>query len=166
MELNFRNNFFSSGMTEIVDGTGQEAGSIDLKSAFGTSLDIYGPSRDLVYSGKFRAFSGKWNVMDPEEEIIGIVRAKMSFLTKRYEYHAGSRGIYSITSPAFSKEYTIEDESGNVAATFTRTSGFFGPGSYRLDNLSSEVDSYEWIAVVMGVHSIQARQNNAANAAT
>ncbi|MCM3781397.1 hypothetical protein M3231_00270 [Neobacillus mesonae] len=164
MELYFRDNFFSSGLTDIVDGTGNEAGSIDLKSAFGTSLDIYSSSRDLLYSGKFRTFSSKWNVHDPRGEIIGIVRAKMSFFTKKFEYHAGSRGIFFISSPAFSKEYTIEDESGKLAASFTRTSGFFGPGSYRLDNRSHDMDSYEWIAVVMGVHSIQARQAQAANA--
>ena len=155
MELYFRDRFFSSGTSEIMDASGSELGHIDLKSAFGSSLDIYDSSRNLIYSGEFRVFSNKWNVLDPQGETIGIVRSRMSFLEKKFEYQAGSRGIFTITSPAFSRDFTIVDE----------VSGFFSSGAYRLHNNSSEIDSYELIAVIMGVHSIRKRQSQAANSA-
>ncbi|GIP42699.1 hypothetical protein J45TS6_11580 [Paenibacillus sp. J45TS6] len=165
MELYFRDRFFSSGTSEIMDASGSELGCIDLKSAFGSSLDIYDSSRNLIYSGKFRVFSNKWNVLDPQGETIGIVRSRMSFLEKKFEYQAGSRGIFTITSPAFSRDFTIVDEQGEVVAGFEKVSGFFSSGAYRLHNNSSEIDSYELIAVIMGVHSIRKRQSQAANSA-
>lgn len=165
MELYFKDRFFSSGISEIMDASGNELGYIDLKSAFGSSLDIYDSSNDLIYSGKFRVFSNKWNVLDPHGETIGIVRSRMSFLEKKFEYQAGSRGVFTITSPAFSRDFAIVDEQGDPVAGFEKISGFFSSGAYRLHNNTSEIDSYELIAVIMGVHSIRKRQNQAANSA-
>ena len=164
MELYFRDHFFNAGLTEIVDASGNELGHIDLKSAFGSSLDIYGPSSKLIYSGKFPMFSNKWNVLDPQGETIGIVRSRMSFFEKKFEYQARSN-LFTIVSPAFSRDFMIEDERGETVATFEKISGFFSSGAYRLQNISSNMDSYELIAVIMGVHSIRKRQNQAANSA-
>lgn len=163
MELYFRDRFFSSGTSEILDASGSELGHIDLKSAFGSSLDIYDSSRNLIYAGKFRMFSNKWNVLDPQGETIGIVRYRMSLLEKKFEYQAGSRGVYTITSPAFSRDFTIQNEQGETVAEFEKISGFFSSGAYRMQNNASEIDSYELIAVIMGVHSIRKRQSQAAN---
>lgn len=41
MHLYFKDNFFSSGITDIMDREGRVIGSLDLKSAFGSSLDVY-----------------------------------------------------------------------------------------------------------------------------
>lgn len=165
MELYFKDRFFSSGTSEIMDASGNELGYIDLKSAFGSSLDIYDSSSNLIYSGNFRVFSNKWNVLDSHGETIGIVRSRMSFLEKKFEYQAGSRGVFTITSPAFSRDFTIVDEQGDAVAGFEKISGFFSSGAYRLQNNTSEINSYELIAVIMGVHSIRKRQNQAANSA-
>ncbi len=40
MELYFRDNFFNAGRTDIVNARREPAGKLDLKSAFGSSLDV------------------------------------------------------------------------------------------------------------------------------
>ncbi|MDN8590450.1 hypothetical protein Q0V21_16880 [Paenibacillus sp. 11B] len=43
MELYFRDNFFNAGYTEIMnhEQEQEQAGHLDLKSAFGSSLDVF-----------------------------------------------------------------------------------------------------------------------------
>jgi uncharacterized protein YxjI len=163
LKLIFRDNFFSAGQTEIVDEHSQPMGELDLKSSFGSSVDVYGSDGRLACAGKFRRFSNKWEVAAGDGRLLGTVRYRMSFFDKKFEYDAGARGIFRITSPAFSREYTIQNHMGREVARFGRISGWFSSGAYALENLSDELESYELIAVVMGVHSIQKRHQSAAS---
>jgi uncharacterized protein YxjI len=137
-------------------------GQLDLKSAFGSSLAIYDQTGNLRFNGNFGFFSSKWRITLPDGAEIGLVRTRMSFLTKRFEYDAGARGVYEITSPAFSREYEVRSVSGELKARFDRINGWFEAGAYLLDNVSETLDSYELISVIMGVHAIQKRQRQAA----
>lgn len=166
MGLYFKDNFFSSGTTDIMNEAGEIVGSVDLKSAFGSSLDIYDVTGRKVCGGKFRFFSNKWEVMDENEYELGVLRMRMSFFTKKYEYNAGERGIYEITSPSFSKEYDVQDESGQTVAQFQQTSSWLQSGAFYLDNNSQLLTDWEWIAVIMGVHAIRKRANNSASSAS
>jgi hypothetical protein len=85
----------------------------------------------------------------------------MSFMSKRYEYDAGPRGVYEITSPTFSKEYRIQGYDGRTVAVFNQTSRWFQSGAFHVDNGSPLLDSYELITVVMGVNAIQNRHQSA-----
>ncbi|WP_438447247.1 hypothetical protein [Gorillibacterium sp. sgz5001074] len=161
MKLIFRDNFFCAGKTEIVDENSHPMGSLDLKSAFGSSLDVYDREGRLVGGGRFRSFSGKWEVTGANREVLGVLRARFSFVDKKYEYDAGARGIFSIRSPAFSREYTVTDHMERKAAHFGRVSGWFSAGAYALENSTDKLSDAELIAVVMGVHSIQKRQSSA-----
>ncbi|XEC97000.1 hypothetical protein AB6A23_10935 [Paenibacillus tarimensis] len=166
MELYFNDNFFSAGETQILDASGGQSGTLDLHSAFSAALSVYGPDSALRCRGKFRFFSGKWEVTDGQGSMLGVLRSRFTLFTKRYEYDAGRRGVFQIESPAFSKAYTILDSAGTEAASFDKTSNWLQSGAFRLRNHTTILDSYELIAVVMGVHSIQKTQAQAANAAT
>lgn len=163
MELYFKDNFFSAGETKIMDTSGSFAGTLDLQSAFSATLSVYGSDDALRYTGKFRFFSGKWEVFDAFDSTLGILRSRFTFFSKRYEYDAGERGIFQIESPAFSNSYSILDTSGTEVASFEKTSNWLQSGAFRLRNDCADLDSYELIAVVMGVHSIQKRAQNSAN---
>ncbi|MBO7742593.1 hypothetical protein I8J29_00195 [Paenibacillus sp. MWE-103] len=163
MKLYFRDNFFNAGVTEIVNGAGERAGEVDLRSLLGSGLDVYGADGSLACSGGFPLLSGKWGVSGPSGESVGQLRARMSFLTKRFEYEAYGRGVYEIEAGAFSQEYRIADESGNPAAEFARASGFFEASAYALETYDDAVGAYEWIAVILGMHEIQKRRRNAQN---
>lgn len=160
MGIYFKDNFFSSGTTDIMNENGEIVGNVDLKSAFGSSLDIYDETGEKVCGGKFRFFSNKWEVSDANEYELGVLRIRMSFFTKRFEYDAGERGIYEITSPSFSKEYEVQDQGGRTVARFSQTSGWLQSGAFYLENDSHLISNWEWIAVVMGVHAIRKRANN------
>ncbi|GIO98757.1 hypothetical protein J14TS5_38430 [Paenibacillus lautus] len=162
MHLYFKDNFFSSGITDIMDREGSIIGSLDLKSAFGSSLDVYNASGDPVCSGSFRFFSNKWNIVSGNGDELGVLRMRICFFTKKFEYDAGSRGVYEITSPAFSNEYEITDDAGRVIAQFSRISGWLQSGAYQLQNESDVLGDWELVAVVMGIHQIRKRNNNAA----
>ena len=164
MELYFRDNFFSSGETPIMNAAGEQAGMLDLRSMFSASLTVYGPSGELRVTGSFRFFSGKWEVADASQSLLGVLRSRLSFFSKRFEYDAGERGIYTIESPAFSRSYAIIDHAGIEVASFDKTSGWLESGAFCLNNRAKLLDCYELIAVVMGMHSIQKRNNNAAAA--
>ncbi len=166
VELYFRDNFFSSGETPIMNAAGEHAGTMDLRSMFSASLSVYGPSGELRVTGSFRFFSGKWEVADSSESVIGVLRSRLSFFSKRFEYDAGERGLYTIESPAFSRSYTVIDHSGIEVASFDKTSGWLESGAFCLNNRAALLDSYELIAVVMGMHSIQKRNNAAAASAS
>ncbi|PAF31428.1 hypothetical protein [Paenibacillus sp. 7516] len=161
MELYFRDNFFNAGYTEIMNGNQEQAGHLDLKSLFGSSLDVFGPA-GLICSGRFGMLSNRWDVTSADGGHLGILRARMSFFSKRFEYDAGPRGIYEVSAPAFSQEYDVTGMGGRTVASFRRTSGWFSSGAFVLSNESEQLDTYELIAVVMGVHAINKRRNSAA----
>jgi uncharacterized protein YxjI len=162
MELYFSDRFFSAGTTDIMNEGGMSVGRMDLESMLTATLSIYRNDSRLSYSGKFRFFSNKWEVLDGAGNEIGVLRARFSMFSKRYEYDAGHRGVYQIEAPAFSQEYTILDERESTVATFQKVSNWLQAGAFRLLNRSPQLDDYELIAVVMGVHNMQKRARNAA----
>lgn len=166
LELYFKDNFFNAGYTEIVDVHQEPAGSLDLKSAFGSSLDVHDAAGRLVCSGKFRFFSNKWEISNADDVLLGVLRHRISFFSKKFEYETEDRGIYEIFSPAFSKEYTITDQHGTPVAQFAKISGWFESSAFCLRNESESLDSYELIAVVMGVHETNKREASAHHAGT
>ncbi|MFD0693947.1 hypothetical protein ACFQZT_07570 [Paenibacillus sp. GCM10027628] len=157
MQLYFRDNFFNAGQTDILNEKNERVGEVDLRSAFGSALDVFDRTGNQVYGGKFAMLSNKWIVTGPSGDECGILRHRMSFMSKRYEYDAFGRGIYEIESEAFSREYEISDESGSVTASFEKVNGWFSASAYCLTNQTNEIDSYEWIAVILGMHEIQKR---------
>ncbi|OWA34109.1 hypothetical protein B9G55_17435 [Saccharibacillus sp. O16] len=161
MELYVTDNFFNSGRTEILNAAGEAAGMLDLRSAFGSALDVYASSGELLYTGKFRLMLRRWQVMDGSGREIGELRPKFTLFSKKFEYDAGQRGVYEIESPNFSKEY-IMTQDGVEVAHFARTSSWMLSGAYQLQN-ASPLDEYELVAVVMGVNAIRKRQRSAAN---
>lgn len=165
MKLIFKDNFFNAGETDIWNEAGEPCGALDLKSAFGSSVDVYDKERRRVCSGRFPAFSGKWIVTGANGRELGVLRHRFAFFSKKYTYEAAGRGAYDIESPAFSKEYDIRDERGALAARFEKISGWFASGAYALDNGSPDLDSYELVCVIMGMHEIQKRHQSAANSA-
>ncbi|MDO7908846.1 hypothetical protein Q5741_20895 [Paenibacillus sp. JX-17] len=160
MRLFFKDNFFSAGYTDIMNETGEVEGNIDLKSAFGSSLNVMDVHGAVLYSGSFRTFSRKWEVLNGDGEEVGVLCVRMSFFSKKFEYEAYERGIYEITAPAFSQEYEIMDDYGNTLASFSRISGWLRSGAYCLDNSSPELDIFELIVVVMGINAIQKEQRS------
>ncbi|MDR9855137.1 hypothetical protein RJP21_16085 [Paenibacillus sp. VCA1] len=164
MELYFRDNFFNAGRTEIVGANQEPAGMLDLKSAFGSSLDVLDADGNLACGGKFRLMSNKWEVTGADGGLLGVLKHRLSFLSKKFIYETEGRGIYEIFSPAFFKEYSITDESGIAVAQFEKVSGWFESGAYCLRNESGRLGSYELIAVVMGVHETNKRMANAHHA--
>ncbi|MGG1519523.1 hypothetical protein ABE504_29250 [Paenibacillus oryzisoli] len=166
MQLYFRDNMFNRGVTEILDEHQSVAGRLDLKSALGSSIDVYGPQDELVCSGKFKVFSNKWFITDGRGNELGVLRCRFSFFSKKYTYEAAGRGSFDIVAPAFSKEYEILEESGAQTARFEKVSGWFSAGAYLLDNHGERLDTYELITVIMGVHEIQKQNNSAAGGAT
>ncbi|AOZ93816.1 hypothetical protein [Paenibacillus crassostreae] len=160
MELYFKDNFFSSGESDIMNTAGEVIGRIDLKSAFSSSLDVYVSSGQLACTGKFRMLLNKWVIADRRDIQLGVLSRRMSFLKKKYEYETDNRGIFEITSPAFSKEYIIQKSNGENVASFSRINNWLQSGAFRLCNDAKELDSYELVAVVMGVHEIQKRDKH------
>ncbi|MCR2806567.1 hypothetical protein NQZ67_22040 [Paenibacillus sp. SCIV0701] len=160
MELYFRDRFFSRGVTEIMDETGAAMGQLDLESSLTSSVSVYGPDAILRYAGSFRFFSSKWEVRDAAGTELGVLRYRLSFFSKRYEYDAGYRGVYEIEAEPFSKHYTVRDESGSEVASFEKISGWLEAGAFRLRNYSDRLDSYELVAVIMGVNGIHRQQSS------
>lgn len=161
--LYFRDNFFNAGRTEILNENRERVGEVDLRSAFGSALDVFGTSGEPLYGGKFRMLSNKWIVRLANGEECGVLRYRLSFFSKRYEYERYGSGTYEITSPAFSREYEIRNELGEVSASFERVNGWFESSAYRLTANSAEVDAYEWVAVVLGMHEIRKRHRQASS---
>jgi uncharacterized protein YxjI len=162
VKLYFKDNFFNSGITDILGEQQEDLGGIDLRSAFGSALDIYDPKGSLIYSGKFPLLSNKWEIFNGNEEEIGRVFHRLAFFSKRFEYEAYGRGSFEINSPAFSREYEVSDEAGNIVARFYQVNGWFTADAYCLENHSDLLNSYELIAVVMGMNEIQKRHRSAA----
>ncbi|UJF34518.1 hypothetical protein [Paenibacillus hexagrammi] len=161
MRLYFRDNFFYAGQTDILNESNERIGEVDLRSAFGSSLGVFDQTGQQRYTGKFPVFSNKWVVSDGFEEERGVLRYRFSFFTKRYEYYSQNKGVFEITSPAFSREYEVRSEDGRLAATFEKVNGWFSASAYCLENFTDELDSFEWVAVILGMHEIQKRHNSA-----
>lgn len=165
MNLYFRDNFFNAGMTEILNEREEYAGQLDLKSAFGSAVDVYGPEGQLLCSGGFQFLSGRWTVTAGNGATLGRLRSGFSFFSKKFIYETEARGSYEIVSPSFSREYEISGPAG-VVARFTKVNGWFSSGAFLLENRGDDLDAYELVAVIMGVHAIQTRHRAARNAAT
>lgn len=157
--LYFKDNFFSTGTTEIFNEAKEIVGMLDLKSTFTSGIDVLDSKGNIIVSGKFPMLGMKWRVYDNKENELGSLKAKFSLFTKKFEYDAYGRGLFSITSEAFSKEYELF-ENDVVLAKFEKINGFFSSPAYQLTNSTERFTNEELIAVVMGVNAIQKRQNN------
>ncbi|MDF2653221.1 MAG: hypothetical protein K0Q73_9026 [Paenibacillus sp.] len=163
MNLYFRDNFFNTGVTEILDEQGKNVGHIDLKSSFGSTIEVYGHNGQLLCKGSFPIFSSKWEVTGADGGQLGVLRSRIALFTKKFTYETKGQGSYEIISPVFSKEYEISDDSGALVARFEQVNGWFSSGAFLLNNQSEYLDTYELVAVIMGMHAIQKRQNAGAN---
>ncbi|MDR7000499.1 hypothetical protein [Neobacillus niacini] len=158
--LYFKDNFFSSGRTEVFNSLKEKVGELDLNSAFSSSIDVIEGDGKKIISGRFGFFSNKWRISDGSGQEIGILKQKLTFLAKKYEYNAYTRGIYTIEAEVFSRQYEVLDEQSNQVAKFEKVNGFFASPSYQLTNIDEKLSSAELIAVVMGVNAIQKRRKN------
>jgi uncharacterized protein YxjI len=157
----FKDNFFSSGKTDIYNESQEKLGHIDLKSAFGSSLNVENEKGEVVVEASFPIFSSKWSIKQSDGSELGKVKSSFAFFSKRYHYVTENM-TYEIQSPAFSKEYVIYDENMQEVATFKKVNGFFESAAYELKNYSDILLTEELIAVVMGVNAID--KNNAISA--
>jgi hypothetical protein len=161
----FADNFFSSGRTEILTDEEETIGAIDLKSMFSAGIEVLDGEEQILCTAKFRFFSNKWFIQNAKEQEIGVLRTRFAFFTKKYEYDSLNRGIYSVISPAFSRDYEILNEEEEVVAKFEKVSGFFSSAAFRLTNHSDQLYLAELIALVMGVNAIQKRQKSSSPSA-
>jgi uncharacterized protein YxjI len=156
----FRDRFFSSGETEIFSESREMLGTLDLRSAFTSSVDVYDQTGAIRCIGRFPMLSYKWEVTGPHGETLGHLRERMTFFSKKFTYETDGRGDYDIVSPAFSKEYEIFDMQEQLVARFEQTSSWFESEAYCLDNQSPRLDDYELVAVIMGMHEMQQRHHH------
>ena len=159
----FKDTFFSSGRTDIYNAEQQKRGVLDLKSAFSSGVSIENETGRVVVEGSFPFMSGKWIVKQSDGKELGVVKSAFAFFSKRYRYITNGH-TYEIEAPAFSKEYTIFDESKSEIATFNKVNGFFQAPAYELKNNSDALLTEELIAVVMGVNAIEKRNQSSAGA--
>ncbi|QDH22077.1 hypothetical protein [Saccharibacillus brassicae] len=155
MELYFKDNFLSTGVTEIMDDSGTEIGRLDLKSVFSPSVDVYGRSGELFYAGKLETFDlrRRWMVYDANGAEAGELRSKFSFAGRVFEYDAGRRGLYGIQAPFSLEKFSITANDEEIAS-FANTNKWFSPHAYVLRAPSPRIDLYEWVAVVMGISAL------------
>ncbi|WP_413376119.1 hypothetical protein [Alkalihalobacillus sp. 1P02AB] len=159
----FRENFFSSGLTDIMDSNEQKIGSLDLKSAFSTKVSILDENNIEMMRGFFRGFSGKWRMLDYKERELGYVQQQIWSWNKKFYYIKPDETRYLIQAPAFSHSYQILNEVEEVVGEFERISSFFSAPAFKLTNRSTELSTEELILAIIGVNSIQRRNNAAAN---
>jgi len=161
--LYFKDNFFSAGRTDIYNEAKEIVGELDLRSAFSSGIDVLDSKGELMISGKFPMLGIKWRIYDSQKNELGSLGSRFSLFSKKFEYDANGRGVFTISSEAFSHEYEILD--GDIAvARFEKISGFFSSPAYQLKNDTDMLSNEELIAVVMGVNAIQKRQrSNAGN---
>lgn len=157
----FRDNFLSSGETDITDEREWKIGSLDLQSMFNSGITVMDASGRPVAKGKFRTFSYTWVISDGLDREVGILKAKFAFFTKRFVYESVSGQELYIESPAFSNDYEVKTPEGETAAHFRKINGMFSAGAFELVN-DSKFPTEEMIAVVMGVHAIRKRQQQSA----
>lgn len=158
----FRDNFFSSGETDITDGSGATVGFLDLQGMFSSGVTVSDSSGGRLGSGGFRFFSNKWVVEDGFGNELGVLKSKLALFSQRYVYESGRFGELYIESPAFTREYTVYTSSETEIARFRRVDGFFESGAFELVN-RSRLPTEELIVVVMGVHAIRKRRQSAAS---
>ena len=158
--LYFKDNFFSSGRTEIYNSLKEKVGELDLRSAFSSSIDVIDGDGKKIISGRFGLFSNKWRISDDSEQEMGILKQKLTFFAKKYEYNAFDRGVYIIEAEAFSRKYEVFDEQSNQIAKFEKVSGIFASPAFQLTNFRENLRSEELIAVIMGVNAIQKRRRS------
>ncbi|NBI27523.1 hypothetical protein [Chengkuizengella marina] len=161
----FKDNFFSSGLTDIYAENKEKVGELDLKSSFSTSIEVCDEKGFTVIKGGFRFFSNKWVISDSIGHELGIVRAKISFFSKKYVYETRSNE-YHIYSPSFSRQYEITDEAQKLVAQFNKMNGFFESSAYKLTNNSTKLSTPELVAIVMGVNAITKRHNSSTASST
>ncbi|CAG7649577.1 hypothetical protein ACFQI7_26380 [Paenibacillus allorhizosphaerae] len=157
----FRDNFLSSGETDITDEREWKVGSLDLHSMFGSGITVRDASGREIVKGKFPVFSNTWTISDHMDRELGRLKAKLTFFAKRFVYVSVSGQELYIESPAFSNEYEVKTAEGSTAAHFRKISGMFSAGAFELVN-DSNFPMEELIAVVMGVHAIRKRQQSTA----
>ncbi|MDC3416656.1 hypothetical protein [Aquibacillus salsiterrae] len=158
----FTDNFFSAGITEIYDSGQEKVGSLDLKSAFSSSVDILDLEGNIMMKGHFPFLSRGWVVKNASDQEIGKLKQRFSFFTKKFVYQSYLHGDFEIQSEPFSKEYTILDSQQSVIAEFKKISGFFQSSAFELTNHSSVLTNEELIAIVMGVSMVIKRNSSAA----
>ncbi|AJD92819.1 hypothetical protein JMA_35020 [Jeotgalibacillus malaysiensis] len=155
----FSDQFFSAGMTDIYNESQEKIGTLDHMSMFTSGIRIEGVHRTTGIEAGFGFFSNKWTIKRGEEEL-GYVKNAFSFFTKKYRYFKDGLE-YEIESPAFSKEYTVLNESREEVVFFRKVSGFFQTAAYELVNHSELFEADELIAVIMGVNAIEKRNRSA-----
>lgn len=158
----FSDNFFSAGVTEIFNGNEEKIGSLDLKSAFSSSINVLNKEGELVVKAHFPFFSRRWIIEDYEDNEIGELKQRFAFFTKKFEYQSRQHGIYEIEGEAFSREYKIIDENKGVIAEFKKVSGLFEAPVYQLNQFANKLHNEELIAVIMGVYMIHKRNSASA----
>ncbi|PYZ98963.1 hypothetical protein CR205_10455 [Alteribacter lacisalsi] len=154
----FSDNFFSAGQTPIFNEEKEQIGSLDLKSAFNSNVDIINQDGDLLMKGSFPVFSNQWKVTDFRGEELGSLKQNITLFSKKFEYRTGSRGTYRIEGEGFSHDYKILGEDGDLHGDFHKTSGFFEAASFELLNQSDVLGDEELIAIVMGVNMLNKRK--------
>jgi hypothetical protein len=157
-----RENFWSAGKTEIVNESRRTVGELDLLSAFHSGVNVLDPHGRVLCRGSFRFFSNKWLVATGSGEEIGLLKGKLSLFSKKFAYESYRNGMFTIQSPAFSREFDVLNEAGRRVARFEKMSGFFSSGAYRLTIDRSSLPMPEFICVVMGVNAIMKRRRSQA----
>jgi len=72
-ELYFKDTFFSSGESGILDEAGENVGMMDLHGLARARVDIYGPEGELRYTAKLMPFLLWWKVTNPAKEELGML---------------------------------------------------------------------------------------------
>ncbi|WP_430786794.1 hypothetical protein VBD025_14750 [Virgibacillus flavescens] len=160
----FTDNFFSAGVTDIYNEKQEKIGSLDLKSAFSSSVNVLDENGEIVVKASFPFFSRSWIISNQDEQEIGKLKQRMTFFSKKFLYQSYPHDEYEIKSEAFSKEYEVFDQGGNLVASFKKVSGFFQSPAYELQNHAANLSTEELVAVVMGVNMI-IKQNNSSSSA-
>ncbi|MFK3958572.1 hypothetical protein [Guptibacillus hwajinpoensis] len=163
-QLFFSDNFFSAGRTDIYNSDHETVGALNLRSAFSSKVEIEDVNGDVTMEGAFTFFANKWIVRRKNGDELGYVKMSFTFLSKKFHYFKDGKK-FTITSPAFSKEYSITDDSNHEVATFQRTNSYFESANYELKNMSSNLLAEELISIIMGVNAFQ-KNVSAAGAAT
>jgi uncharacterized protein YxjI len=156
----FQDNFFSAGRTEIFNESKEKVGELDLKSMFSSGVEVLDLNERVIVSGKFPFMGVKWRIYDSNGGEMGLLKQKITFFSKKFEYQASERGSFQIKSEAFSKQYEVYKDDSIIVAKFEKISGFFSSPAFQLTNYSEQLSTEELIAVVMGVNAIQ-RSNDA-----
>lgn len=153
----FKDNFFSKGITQIYNCDKEQIGQLDLKSAFSSSVDVQDRDGKVIAKGFFPFMSRKWHVVGDDESQRGILKQKITFFSKKFEYVSDHFGVLVIESAAFSNEYRMMDENEEVVVEFKKISGFFEVPVFQLKNGTESIENEEMIAIVMGVNMINKR---------